>query len=144
MKLHNTDTKEVFYEKLSYIYLELPKFTKTLKECETRFEKWLYVLRNLGDLTKRPAKLREKIFDKLFEVAEIANYDEVEYADYQSSLRNYRDTNNQLNTKLEEGKSIRSMEIAREMLRDSVNLTAISQYTGLTIKEVEALRESKP
>jgi len=76
VKLHNTDTKEVFYEKLSYIYLELPKFTKTLKECETRFEKWLYVLRNLGDLTKRPAKLKEKIFDKLFEVAEIANYEE--------------------------------------------------------------------
>jgi len=75
IKLHDIETKEVFYDKLSYVYLELPKFTKPLEDCETRFEKWLYVLRHLEDLTKRPEKLKEKIFDKLFEVAEIANYD---------------------------------------------------------------------
>jgi len=66
----------------------------------------------------------------------------VEYADYQSSLRNYRDTTNQLNTKLEEGKSIRSMEIARELL-DVLDNETIAAKTGLTVKEVEDLRESK-
>jgi predicted transposase/invertase (TIGR01784 family) len=151
VKLHDTDTKEVFYDKLSYVYLELPKFTKPLEECDTHFEKWLYVLRNLEDLTKRPAKLKEKIFKKLFKVAEIANYDEVEYADYQSSLRNYRDTSNQLNTKFEEGIKIgeqrgrkeRDFEIARELL-DVLDNETIAVKTGLTVEEIEALRDLKP
>ena len=156
IKLHDIETKEVFYDKLSYVYLELPKFTKPLEDCETRFEKWLYVLRHLEDLTKRPEKLKEKIFDKLFEVAEIANYDELEYADYLSSLKNYRDTNNQLQTKFNEGikKGIKieeersnqklqnkTFEIAREMIKDGVQNSMICKYTGLTLAEVEALRE---
>ena len=154
IKLHDIETKEVFYDKLSYVYLELPKFTKPLEDCETRFEKWLYVLRHLEDLTKRPEKLKEKIFDKLFEVAEIANYDELEYADYLSSLKNYRDTNNQLQTKFNEGieKGIKieeersnqklqnkTFEIARALL-DVLDNEMIAVKTGLTVKEVEKLR----
>jgi len=50
---------------------------------ETHFDKWLYVLRNLEDLTKQPAKLQEKIFAKLFEQVEIANYSEQEYNEYE-------------------------------------------------------------
>lgn len=55
------------------------KFTKTEAELATHFDKWIYVLKNLGDLSSRPTKLQEKIFAKLFKQAEIANYDEEEY-----------------------------------------------------------------
>ena len=41
----------VFYEKLTLIYLEMPKFTKTEDELETPFDKWLYVLKHLPRLT---------------------------------------------------------------------------------------------
>ena len=34
---------EVFYDKLKFIYLELPKFKKKEEELKTRFDKWLYV-----------------------------------------------------------------------------------------------------
>jgi len=139
VKLHNVDTKEVFYDKLAYIYLELPKFTKTLKECKTRFEKWLYILRNLEDLTKRPAKLKEKIFLKLFKVAEIANYNEEEFADYQSSLRNYRDTKNQLTTKYNEGREDEKIQIAKKLL-EILDDKTIAEKTGLSLGEVKNLR----
>ena len=39
---------------------------------------------------------------------------------------------------------LKTMEIAREMLKDGISVTATSKYTGLTVKEIEALRESKP
>ena len=74
VQLFNKTTQKVFYDKLTYIYLEMPKFTKTEEELETHFDNWLYILRNLSDLTKRPKKLQEKIFNSLFEQAEIANY----------------------------------------------------------------------
>ena len=74
IKLTDTITKEVFYDKLTFIYLEMPKFNKTVDELETRFDKWLYVIRNLNRLDKVPDKLRERVFEKLFETAEIAKF----------------------------------------------------------------------
>ena len=46
----NTRTGKVFFDKLTYIYLEMPKFNKKEEELETHFEKWLYVLKNLDKL----------------------------------------------------------------------------------------------
>ena len=57
VKLMETDTKEVFYDKLTLIYLEMPKFTKTESELETLFDKWLYAIRNLASLMERPRAL---------------------------------------------------------------------------------------
>ncbi|MGV3541532.1 MAG: Rpn family recombination-promoting nuclease/putative transposase, partial [Rufibacter sp.] len=72
VKLTDQETKEVFYDKLTFIYLEMPKFNKTLEELETRFDKWLYIIRNLHRLDRIPDKLRERVFEKLFAAAEIA------------------------------------------------------------------------
>jgi len=72
----------------------MPKFTKTIDELETHFDKWLYVLKNLENLTDRPAKLRESVFNKLFEQAEIANFNDEEYGEYEESLKAYHDLKN--------------------------------------------------
>ncbi len=82
---------EVFYDKLKYIYIELPKFTKSLEELETHFDKWLYLLKHLPDLTDRPIVLQEDVFNELFETAEIANFTTNEQQIYENSLKYYRD-----------------------------------------------------
>ena len=91
VKLMETDTKEVFYDKLTLIYLEMPKFTKTEAELVTLFDKWLYAIRNLASLMERPRVLQEKVFLHLFEAAEIAKFDRKERYEYEESLKNYRD-----------------------------------------------------
>jgi len=68
--------QKVFYDKLTYICLEIPKFTKKIDELKIYFDNWLYVLENLENLIDRPAKLQESIFNKLFEQAGIANFDD--------------------------------------------------------------------
>ncbi|ALG69006.1 Rpn family recombination-promoting nuclease/putative transposase [Beggiatoa leptomitoformis] len=103
VQLIDKSTQKVFYDKLTYIYLEMPKFKKKEDELETHFDKWLYIIRNLENLTNRPPKLQEKVFSKLFEQAEIANYTEQEYADYEESLKVYRDLKNVIDTAFEEG-----------------------------------------
>ncbi len=152
VKLVDQSTQKVFYDKLTYLYLEMPKFKKTEEELETYFDKWLYVLRNLEDLTNRPIKLQEKIFAKLFEQAEIANYSEQEYNEYEHSLKVYRDLNNVIETaetkgekrglaqgKIE-GKAERDREIARTMLEEGLAIELIVKITQLSQKEVEQLR----
>ncbi|HSI90949.1 MAG TPA: Rpn family recombination-promoting nuclease/putative transposase, partial [Adhaeribacter sp.] len=91
IKLTDTETKAVFYDKLTFIYLEMPKFNKTVEELESRFDKWLYVLRNLNRLDKVPEKLRERVFEKLFETAEIARFTPDQIRSYEDSLKYYRD-----------------------------------------------------
>jgi len=105
VQLFDKSTDKVFFDKLTYIYLEMPKFRKTEVELVTHFDKWLYVLKNLSDLSNRPAKLQERVFEKLFKQAEIANYSDREYAEYEASLKVYRDLKNSIDTAFEEGKA---------------------------------------
>ncbi len=94
---------EVFYKKLKFIYIELPKFTKTLDQLESHFDKWMFLLRHLADLTDRPQPLQEGIFPELFAAAEIANFSPTEQETYQNSLKYYRDMNNVVDTARQEG-----------------------------------------
>jgi predicted transposase/invertase (TIGR01784 family) len=149
VKLTDIETKKVFYEKLTFIYLEMPKFNKSIDELETRFDKWLYVLKNLNRLDRVPDKLREKIFDQLFETAEIAKFTPEQVQSYEDSLKYYRDIKNSLDTAKEEGKEEGRIEgkieekraIAKNLLKENLDLYLIAQATGLTIEEIERLRD---
>ncbi|MEM0939726.1 MAG: PD-(D/E)XK nuclease family transposase, partial [Bacteroidota bacterium] len=76
---------------------------KKLDELETRFDKWLYILRNLHKLDRVPGKLKERIFEQLFETAEIAKFDHKQLNDYEESLKYYRDLQNSLDKAFEDG-----------------------------------------
>ena len=55
VQLTDSKTREVFYDKLTFIYLEMPKFNKKEEELDSMFDKWLFVLRNLTRLMEKPA-----------------------------------------------------------------------------------------
>lgn len=57
VELMETELKEVFYDKLTYIYLIMPKFKKRHDELETGFDKRLYALKHLYELQARPNKI---------------------------------------------------------------------------------------
>ena len=98
VKLLDTRTKEVFYDKLTFIYLEMPKFTKTEDELFTMSDKWLYAIRHLSTLLNRPKALYEKVFDQLFTAAEIAKFNPEERTEYEDSLKAFRDWYSVLST----------------------------------------------
>ncbi|MEO1450455.1 MAG: PD-(D/E)XK nuclease family transposase, partial [Bacteroidota bacterium] len=58
--------------KLKFVYIELPKFQKEAHQLETHFDKWLYVFTHLAELQERPKALQERVFQKIFEIAESA------------------------------------------------------------------------
>ena len=130
---------EVFYDKLKFIYIELPKFRKTQEELDNHFEKWLYVFRHLSELQDRPQQLQDRIFQKLFDTAEIAKFSPEERVAYEESLKYYRDIKNVVDTSREEGKEERTLEIARELKKNGISIDAIIASTGLSREEIEKL-----
>ncbi|MBK8808389.1 MAG: PD-(D/E)XK nuclease family transposase [Bacteroidales bacterium] len=144
VKLIETETHKVFYDKLTFIYLEMPKFTKTVEELKTRFDKWLFVIKNLNKLDRVPDKLKEQIFEKVFETAEIARFTPEQVRSYEDSLKYYRDLKNSLDTAKEEG-IIEGIEkgieqVAKEMLKSKESIEKIIQFTGLTKEQIGRLK----
>ena len=103
VQLCNTATHKISYDKQEFIYVVLAKFNKTLGELETLYEKWLYALKNLYKLTQRPKELCDKVFDRLFEEAEIAKFTPQEMREYEASKMAYRDIKNCIVTAKQEG-----------------------------------------
>lgn len=136
VKLTDIETQKVFYDKLTFIYLEMPKFNKTVDQLETRFDKWLYVLKNLNKLDRVPDKLREQIFNKVFETAEIAKFNTQQVLSYEDSLKYYRDMRNSIETAKDE----KANEIAKNMLKKGLTIEIIMELTGLTRDEIEKIK----
>lgn len=139
VKLTDIDTCKVFYDKLTFIYLEMPKFTKGVEELSTRFEKWLYVLKNLNRLERIPDRLRERIFERLFEVAEVAKFSREELISYEDSLKYYRDLKNSLDTAFEEGKVEGLREVIKNGSTAGVDVKTLAKLTGLSEVEVSRI-----
>ena len=125
---------KVFYDKLTFVYLEMPNFTKTEDELETTYDKWLYVLKNLPNLDKRPIKLQEKIFKRLFETAEIAKFSPEEKEEYEESLKSYRDLKNVIDTSYDDGK--KDGEIEGEIREKTKGIIKALKRGKLTIEEI--------
>jgi predicted transposase/invertase (TIGR01784 family) len=125
----------------------MPKFNKTIEQLETRFEKWMYVLKYLPKLQELPKKLQEKIFEKIFQIAEIAKMNSAEMAEYENSLKIYRDWHSTLTTaEMEgvkkgkiEGKIEEKNETALKMIKDGMDIENIYKYTGLSEEQVKEL-----
>ena len=103
VKLVDLGTKEVFYDKLTFAYIEIPKFNKDEEHLETMWDKWMFVLRNLSHLMDRPPALQERVFTRLFEQAEIAKLSKTELRNYTYGMDTLRDYKNGLATAKKQG-----------------------------------------
>ncbi len=150
---------DVFYDKLRFIFLQMPLFTKTEAELETHRDKWLYFLKNLSCFDHIPTILREPVFERAFETAEIAQMNTNEQVCYEASLKTYRDNYAVMETartegwdkgraegeavgKIEgiiKGKIEGKIEVARNLKKLGVDKKMIAQGTGLSIEEIERL-----
>ena len=139
VQLVDMESKTVFYNKLTFIYLEMPKFNKSEDELDGIFDKWLFVLRNLSRLMERPRALQERIFTRLFEAAEIAKFTKKESMDYEESLKSFRDWENTIDTAKIKAREERSVEIARQMKSKGISVATIVECTGLGEDEISRL-----
>ncbi|WP_439638116.1 Rpn family recombination-promoting nuclease/putative transposase [Spirulina sp.] len=160
VKLTDIETCKVFYDKLTFVYLEMPKFNKTVDQLSTRFDKWLYILRNLTRLQDIPKPLQEDIFEKLFAIAEIAKFNPAQVRSYEDSLKYYRDLQNTIDTARDEGidtgiqlgreqgiqigeergRVAAQAQIARNLLQAGMSDAQVMTATGLTPEQLAQLQ----
>nr|WP_297134318.1 hypothetical protein [uncultured Prevotella sp.] len=96
--------------------------------------------------------LCDKVFDRLFEEAEIAKFTPQEMREYEASKMAYRDIKNSIDTAkqeglaegmelgMEKGMNQKALDIARNMLADGVDINLIMKYSGLTQEQIEKLK----
>lgn len=123
---------------------------------------------NLYKLTQRPKELCDKVFDRLFEEAEIAKFSPLEMREYEASKKAYRDIKNSVDTAkregiaegmekgmkqgmekgmeksmkqgMEKGLEQRSLEIARKMLAKGMDAASVMEITGLSAEQMQQLK----
>ena len=106
------------------------------------YDKWIYALKNLYKLTQRPKELCDKIFDRLFEEAEIAKFTPQEMREYEASKMAYRDIKNSIDTAKREGKIEANTETAQRLLAMGLSAEQVAKATLLPLKIIENLRNS--
>jgi len=89
VSLCDSHTGKVWYDKLTFLYIEVPRFTKQESELETIFDKWLYAFRHLHQLQNPIESFREPELQHLLSEAEIPRFNTDEDQQYKSSLTEY-------------------------------------------------------
>ena len=140
------DVKYLNPENVGDIYTDRKAIFDVYCEGENG-EKFIVEMQNLYKLTQRPKALCDKVFDRLFEEAEIARFTPQEQREYEASKMAYRDIKNSIDTAkregIAEGMILRSLEIARKMLANGMDAATVMEITGLSAEEILLLKREK-
>ncbi len=167
-KITDIKTKEIMYDNLNMIYVEIPKLKKEKEELSNHLEWWLYLFQNLNQLQEVPQKFKGDIIEKAFDRAEFVNLPKIEQDKYHKNLKVYRDLINSLDTAHEEGiekglkkglkkglekglekglkkgkiegEKKKAIEIARKSLAKGIDIDTILAITGLSMEEIDSMK----
>ena len=157
-KITNIKSKEVMYDNLNMIYVEIPKLKKEKEELNSHLEWWLYVFQNLNKLQEIPKALKDDVIAKAFEKAEFIKLPKGEQDKYHKNLKVYRDLVNSFATADKQGhkrgkkegikegieqekkdSQKKIEEIAKNSLVKGIDIETVALITGLSVEEIEKL-----
>jgi predicted transposase/invertase (TIGR01784 family) len=143
--------KTRFSEKLNFVFIELPKFSKKLDELETNTDRWLYCLKHLSEMETRPPQITGEAFERLFELAKIEKLTSKEMKAYKESILAYSDVRDIVEYARDEnlakgraegraeGKWEETVQVIMNGHEAGFSLEAIALYTKLTVEEVSEI-----
>jgi len=135
---------DIFYDKFHFKFLQMPLFNKQEHELESHFDKWVYFLKHLENFDHIPGVLNEPIFQRGFEIAELAHLTPRQFDAYLKSLLEYSEVKNVNDTAYDdgikkgkiEGKIEGIKKVAKALKANHVALDIIMATTGLTDQEI--------
>jgi predicted transposase/invertase (TIGR01784 family) len=143
---------QVFYDKLTYYYLQMPNFKKQERELSNHLEYWLYYLNHLASSHSIPPTLaKDELITEAFNVAEFLALSKDEQLAYQRDLKKHLDYKNVMDYAKEEGREQgreegreeEKKQLAKNLL-DVLAIETIALKTGLSVAVVEQLKDDKP
>ncbi len=150
---------DVFYDGITMKFIQMPLFTKSQNQLDNHFEKWLYFLKNLPTMDVIPEIMREPVFERAFDVAEIANLSPEAYDAYEKSMFDFATDmeiveyakqeaqkighsigyDEGMQQGMQQGMQEGMQQIAANMKNAGEALDRITAYTGLSRDEIERL-----
>jgi predicted transposase/invertase (TIGR01784 family) len=130
---------------LHIIYVQAPRFTKTVEECVTSFDRWMYVFRHMEVLDELPESFSQENFEMLKQKTDLRNMTDEQRKNFQKNVERYdvktkydwpgrkemRENLNQMRERL--------IQKAYDMKDMGYSVNEIMYYTGLSEKEVYSL-----
>ena len=152
--LREKSSDSMFSDKLRFIYLSLPFFDKSEEECETGFEKWIYVLKymEMDEVFKNlPLAEQKKMLDHLAKLPDVRFLSSEEQEKYDESIKAADDYYgvlmsyymNGIDEGVAKGEARdshhKNLEIAKKMMAKGMDENTIMEITGLTQEEIRKL-----
>lgn len=154
--LREKSNDTIFSDKLRFIYLSLPFFNKSEEECESGFEKWIYVLKymEMDEVFKNlPLAEQKKMLDHLAKLPDVRYLSSEEQEKYDESIKTVDDYYSGLYGSYVEGEEkgiakgraegelSKKLTIARNLLAMGMSLPQIVKATGLNEEQLKQLLE---
>jgi len=141
-----TFLSDYLVDDIELVFVELPNFDKKLEQLETLTDKWLFFLKSAKGLETVPESMSSvPEIQKAFEIANIATLNASELEDLEKREIYIHDQRNAIkkaeNTGRKLGKKESQVEIAKRLLA-VLNEETISQTTGLSLEEVQKLKQN--
>ncbi|TAE18654.1 MAG: Rpn family recombination-promoting nuclease/putative transposase [Bacteroidetes bacterium] len=132
----DTETGEHTLKDLDFNFIELPKFDKSEKELATLIDKWVYFIKNAPNLNVIPPNTDDKGLETAYNVADRHTWTKADLEAYEyAQMRETDEVTREI--LVEERKAI---EIAKNFIAMGLDNLTIATGTGLTIEQVEELR----
>jgi predicted transposase/invertase (TIGR01784 family) len=141
-------TNENHFQDFELNFVELTKFKKSVKELKDIKEKWIYFVKNAGNMDMIPKKMQNpKELREAFESARQMKWSKEELEAYDARGIYIQDERGRIEYALEEGEKIgiekgydkRAIEMAKIMKKEGEPIEKISRYTNLSKEEIEKL-----
>ncbi len=144
---------------ISVIFADTGKFRKDIRECEDDVDRWLFLLRHSERIREYSDAFQSEVFRMVLESLKISSLTQEEFNMYYKAEelkmehQAHYDAYHMAGRKegyaeglaegeekgRAEGESSKAIQIARNMLAKGVIIADISEFTGLSIEEIESL-----
>ena len=139
-RLYEDNSHKLLTDRVTFIFIELPKFTKTVEELDGNILEGMYFcFKNMTELESRPEVLDHHVFTKIFDVTELYNMDQDTRDKVLDNMTTERDLKNQMIYAREEGREEGIALAIKNMAESGFNAEQIAEIMKMSVADVQAM-----
>ena len=139
-RLYEDNSHKLLTDRVTFIFIELPKFKKTVEELDGNILEGMYFcFKNMPELENRPEVLDHHVFTKIFDVTELYNMDQDTRDKVLDNMTTERDLKNQMIYAREEGREEGIALAIKNMADSGLNAEQIAEIMKMSVADVRAM-----
>ena len=152
-RLYEENTHSLLTDRVTFIFLELGRFKKTVDELDGNILEGMYFcFKNMTKLEERPSILEHKVFNKIFEVSELLNMDKTTRDKVLDKMTTERDLRNQMAyakkiateeglaegraAGLAEGRKSMALEMVAKLIATGMSKEEAAEFVGISVADL--------